>query len=150
MATPTTDTGKASAPATGAQQSGSNSRIVVITHVAAGIVLYYIASGGLSLLWASAGWPSPRWLGVARPPIAIAIGVSLAGIGILATNTWIQDRLNEVINELRKVTWPSWKETRQTTLVVMAVAAIIAVILGAWDFVFSGLIQQLLGMGTKG
>lgn len=46
--------------------------------------------------------------------------------------------------ELRKVSWPSWKETRQTSLVVMGFVAVMALLLGIVDLGLSSLIRLIL------
>ncbi len=46
--------------------------------------------------------------------------------------------------ELRKVTWPTWKETRGATLVVLGFVVVMAVILGLVDLGLSKLIQTIL------
>ena len=52
--------------------------------------------------------------------------------------------LREVKTELKKVTWPSRKDTLSGTLVVLVAVIIIAVFLGIVDFGLSGLVKQLL------
>jgi preprotein translocase subunit SecE len=52
--------------------------------------------------------------------------------------------LREVKTELKKVTWPSRKDTLSGTLVVLVAVFIIAVFLGIVDFGLSSLIKQLL------
>jgi preprotein translocase subunit SecE len=49
----------------------------------------------------------------------------------------------EVALELRRVTWPSLRETRAATVAVIVASAIAAVILGLFDFVWSWLSQQI-------
>lgn len=46
--------------------------------------------------------------------------------------------------ELRKVTWPTWKETRKATIAVLAFVAIMAIILGLIDLGLSSLIRTIL------
>ena len=46
--------------------------------------------------------------------------------------------------ELRKVTWPTWKETRKATLAVLGFVAIMAIILGLIDLGLSSLIKAIL------
>ena len=46
--------------------------------------------------------------------------------------------------ELRKVSWPTWKETRATTLVVLGFVAVMAVLLGVVDLVLAGIIGFIL------
>ncbi|HET7826148.1 MAG TPA: preprotein translocase subunit SecE [Anaeromyxobacter sp.] len=49
----------------------------------------------------------------------------------------------EVALELRRVTWPSLRETRAATYAVILASAISAVILGLFDFVWSWLSSKL-------
>ncbi|MDE5833148.1 MAG: preprotein translocase subunit SecE [Desulfovibrio sp.] len=46
--------------------------------------------------------------------------------------------------ELRKVTWPSWKETRKATFAVLGFVAVMAIILGLIDLGLSSLIKAIL------
>ena len=52
--------------------------------------------------------------------------------------------LREVKTELKKVTWPSRKDTLSGTLVVLVAVFIIAVFLGIVDSGLSNLIKELL------
>ncbi len=53
--------------------------------------------------------------------------------------------LNEVWAEMKKVHWPTRKETYGATLVVLIVTAIIALYLGVIDALISFIIQKFLG-----
>lgn len=55
--------------------------------------------------------------------------------------------MRESRTELRKVVWPTRKETTQTTLVVMAVVAIVAIFLWMVDGLLSWVVRLLLGHG---
>lgn len=46
--------------------------------------------------------------------------------------------------ELRKVTWPTVKETRKATIAVLSFVAIMAIVLGLIDLGLSSLIKALL------
>ena len=46
--------------------------------------------------------------------------------------------------ELRKVSWPNWKETRSTSLVVLGFVVVMAILLGVVDFILSGLMRLIL------
>ena len=52
--------------------------------------------------------------------------------------------LREVRMELKKVTWPSRKDTLSATLVVLVAVFIIAIFLGIVDSGLSSLVKQLL------
>lgn len=53
--------------------------------------------------------------------------------------------LREVRTELKKVTWPSRKDTLSGTVVVLVAVFIIAVFLGIVDSGLSSLVKMLLG-----
>jgi preprotein translocase subunit SecE len=52
--------------------------------------------------------------------------------------------LQEVYGELRKVVWPSWRETRAATIVVLVLVALVSVFLGLVDFTLSQIVERLL------
>lgn len=60
---------------------------------------------------------------------------------------WNQFRqyLREVVYELRKVVWPSRKETIGTTSVVLIIVVISGIFLGVVDLVLSRFIRLLIG-----
>jgi preprotein translocase subunit SecE len=45
------------------------------------------------------------------------------------------------IEEMKKVTWPTKKETYNYTMLVIGISIAVAAFLGALDFVFSSLLQ---------
>jgi preprotein translocase subunit SecE len=55
--------------------------------------------------------------------------------------------MRESRTELRKVVWPTRKETTQTTLVVMGVVALVALFLWMVDGILSWVVRLLLGHG---
>jgi preprotein translocase subunit SecE len=56
--------------------------------------------------------------------------------------------VNETIDEVSKVSWPTWSETKTNTVVVIIFSFISAGILGVFDFVFSNLTSTLLAGGS--
>ena len=50
--------------------------------------------------------------------------------------------------EVRKVVWPTRKETTQTTLIVIAMVGLVAVILWMLDGLLAWLVKMLLGTGA--
>ncbi len=52
--------------------------------------------------------------------------------------------LREVSQELRKVSWPTAKQTQNMTLLVIAVSLAVALYVGVLDFVFSEAIKLLI------
>ena len=53
--------------------------------------------------------------------------------------------LREVVSELRKVVWPSRKDTIGSTTVVLAIVAISGLFLGIVDYVLSTMVRMLVG-----
>ena len=58
------------------------------------------------------------------------------------------DFVRESHTEVRKVVWPTRKETTQTTLIVIAMVGLVAVILWILDGLLAWLVKLLLGTGT--
>ena len=52
--------------------------------------------------------------------------------------------LEEIVSELKKVTWPTRDETIYLTTVVIIVAVAVGIVLGLVDIFFNWLIDQLL------
>lgn len=54
--------------------------------------------------------------------------------------------LKEVQAELKRTTWPGWKEVRGTTTVVIITVFIFAVFLGVVDLALSNVLQRILDL----
>lgn len=73
----------------------------------------------------------------------------LAGVLALGTGfgTWRNARINtwvqEVVTELKKVTWPSALETRAATVVVIVTSAVVSVVLGFFDLGFNWVMEKI-------
>jgi len=59
-------------------------------------------------------------------------------------NTYLKDS----VTELKKVTWPTRKETVNYTILVISVSLAIAFFLGALDFVFSEVLKLVINRGA--
>ena len=58
------------------------------------------------------------------------------------------DFVRESHTEVRKVVWPTRKETTQTTLIVIAMVGLVAIILWILDGLLAWLVKLMLGTGT--
>ncbi len=72
---------------------------------------------------------------------AAVLAVTIAVI--LYRNERVFTVTNEVAAEIRKVTWPTAKETKMATLVVIVTVFVAAVILGSFDAIWSYLTDLL-------
>ena len=108
--------------------------IVAFAILASGIAGFYYWSDE-SLLW--------RVIGLL---ILTAAAVFVAGQTEKGRAAW--DFVREAHTEVRKVVWPTRKETTQTTLIVIAMVGLVAVIMWILDGLFAWLVKLLLGTGT--
>lgn len=53
--------------------------------------------------------------------------------------------LREVAQELKRVTWPSRRQTLSTTGVVLALVVLVSIFLGVVDFALSRLVRLIIG-----
>jgi preprotein translocase subunit SecE len=56
--------------------------------------------------------------------------------------------VTDIIGELRKVNWPSRRDTVRLTLMVLAVCIAVGLFLGALDYGFSELVSRLILGGS--
>ena len=108
--------------------------IVAFAILASGIAGFYYWSDE-SLLW--------RVIGLL---ILTAAAVFVAGQTEKGRAAW--DFVREAHTEVRKVVWPTRKETTQTTLIVIAMVGLVAVIMWILDGLFAWLVKLLLGTGA--
>jgi len=114
-------------------------RYVNISFVFAGILVWVLlaAAGAAVFDWVAPDWDLP--LISSKFTLSDAIGL-VAGIIttlLLRRSEKVNTAAIEIANELKKVTWPSWKETRLSTVVVIIVTVIVSAILGFFDAMWS-------------
>jgi preprotein translocase subunit SecE len=109
-------------------------------YLCGGIVLFYVCKWSIDWLWGYFSTPPSELIQTLG---AMTVTV-VAGI-ILYRNDRIYTLANEVASELGKVTWPTAKETRAATIVVIVMTLIAAVVLFAFDAVWSQLTELVYG-----
>jgi len=57
----------------------------------------------------------------------------------------IQEFIQEVIFEFKKVSWPSWEELKGSTIVVLALTAFFGVFLFVADLILSRIMSLIMG-----
>ncbi|HET9596545.1 MAG TPA: preprotein translocase subunit SecE [Anaeromyxobacteraceae bacterium] len=113
-------------------------RMVVIFYVLAAVVIGFFLEKVLGLAFGYARWADPGILGEDWT-LTTLLGFGIAAVaGVLV---WRQPRANavslEVASELKKVTWPTMRETRAATVAVVVATFVAAVILGVFDYVWA-------------
>jgi len=83
----------------------------------------------------------PQWMRV----IALLVAIGISGVIALQTAmgqaAWAFRR--EAIIEVRKVVWPTRKETTQTTIIVLIVVVIMSLLLWALDSILAWIVRTL-------
>jgi preprotein translocase subunit SecE len=91
-------------------------------------------------------WSDQSWL---LRLVGLLIGFGLVGAVALQTTqgqlAW--NTIKEARMEVRKVVWPTRKETMQTTMIVIVVVFLMAMILWALDGLLGLIMRHLLGQG---
>ena len=59
----------------------------------------------------------------------------------------IQQYIKEVVQEMKKVTWPTWEELKGSTLVVILFSIIMGFYIVGLDFGLSWIVEKFLGRG---
>lgn len=106
------------------------------------------------LRWSWATWLRTRWVEELplvewplTPAAVIAILVFLGGIASLQlflNKPNVADLLIETEAELRKVTWPTFRDTLSSSLVVLSTVFVMFLLLAVFDFVLGQVIDFLL------
>jgi preprotein translocase subunit SecE len=71
---------------------------------------------------------------------------------IQRASTWpvaVKDYFEDLQAEMRRVTWPSWRQVRATTLVVIIAVFAFAAYFAVIDEIFASLINKLMNAFTK-
>ncbi len=79
---------------------------------------------------------------VIRHGVPVAFGLVL--FAVLQFNPKIWGWGEEVVSEIRKVVWPSGKDTTAMTIVVIIFVALASLIIAAFDFLSSQLVNIIL------
>jgi preprotein translocase subunit SecE len=101
------------------------------------------AAGGLLLAFLLAKTGDWVWGYFAKPKDVVINVAAVLLAGAAALVAWRNERVFglavEVMSELRKVTWPTRKETQAATLVVIVTVIVAAIFLGMFDAIWSWL-----------
>lgn len=113
-------------------------KYVTLAYVAAGLLCWMLLTKTASSVWEIMKWTDYRILGE-KLTMTTFIGLSFAALLFLFLyrSQRVNGQAAEIATELRKVTWPTRKETFAATTVVIITTFIIAIILGLFDLVWA-------------
>jgi preprotein translocase subunit SecE len=112
---------------------------VHIMFAVAGLILAWLLAKCGDWAWSYFGKPNDLYIGLGSVVVA----------GIATYIAWKNEELfalaTEVTGELRKVTWPSRKETVQSTIVVIVTTIVSSLLLGFFDGVWAWATRMIYG-----
>ena len=120
-----------------------NKKIITVCFVIAGAIVWGTLSVLLNSLSGSFSFVA-RMRAIELVNHGLPVGLGLLTFLYLQFNPKIVNWADEVIVEVRKVVWPSRKDTMGMTTVVCIMVVIAGVAFGLWDFVSGNLIKMLL------
>jgi len=105
----------------------------------AGLLLAWLLSKTGDWIWSYFGKPNQLLLG--------AVAALIAGVVTLIVwkNEHVFELASDVTTELRKVTWPSRRETVSSTIVVIVTTIIASLLLGLFDGMWSWVTRMIYG-----
>jgi preprotein translocase subunit SecE len=107
------------------------------------------AAGGIIIAWLLAKVGDWVWGYFGRPNGFVLGAAAFALAGVITVTLWRNQELfelaTEVQGELRKVTWPTRKETVAATMVVIVMVIISSLILGVFDGTWAWVTRQIYG-----
>ncbi|WP_158542407.1 preprotein translocase subunit SecE [Lujinxingia litoralis] len=125
------------------------SRLVTLTYITTAIVAFVIFQKTYQWIETSIDAVSDFMV---IPPI-ITLTTALAVASVVGLVLWMKRHpkvdpfLTEVIIEMKKVTWPSWKETQRSTIVVIIFSIILSFFLWGSDQVWKRVTDYILTIG---
>jgi preprotein translocase subunit SecE len=121
----------------------TNSKVMMMSFVGAGLlaavvvrVLFNVLGGVFAVV--------ERYRSIDLINHGLPVAVGLATFGILVFNPKIRAWADEVISEIRKIVWPSQRDTTVTTIAVCVMVVVAGVGLSLIDYVSSMLIKWIV------
>jgi len=122
-----------------AQENAPNKPVHLI-YLCGAVLLFYLLQWSIDWVWGYFGTSPSEF----KMSVMSALGALVIGV-VLYKNDRVYHLANEVSSELKKVTWPTGKEVRSATVVVIVMAVVSAIILFAFDLVWSSLTDLVYG-----
>ena len=121
-----------------------NQKYIVMSFLSAGAILGFTVRGLAVPLLARMEIGDPLIGGLINATSLIGIITGVLTFLILNRHPLVVQFTNEVVTELRKVTWPDREETIRSTTVVIGTTLFVALMLAIYDYVWAGITSSLL------
>lgn len=122
----------------------TNQRYIVLTFLAFAVAVGFSVRGLAGPLLAWQELPDPRVFGVVDGSSLVGAIGGVAAFVTLLRSVGIVTFTDEVISELRKVTWPDRDETFRSTITVIATSLFLAMVLAGFDWLWGSLTSAFL------
>ena len=119
-------------------------RMVVIFYVLAALAVGVFAEKVLELVFSYVRWNDPTIFGDDwRLTTVLGFAMAAAAAVVVWRTPKTQTVSLEIASELKKVTWPTLRETRAATVAVVVATFVAAVILGLFDYVWAAISSRI-------
>ncbi len=112
---------------------------VHVMFAVAGILTAWLLAKTGDWVWSYFGKPNELLVGLG------AVAIASVATVVAWKNELVFGLANEVTSELRKVTWPTRKETVNSTIVVIITTIVSALLLGLFDGIWSWATRMIYG-----
>ena len=118
----------------------TNARWVAITYFLLAVLTGLFLEHVLGSIWAAVGWNDIPIVGDAWTLTTfIGFGISFGATILIVMNRTARTVSLEVVQEMRRVTWPSRHDTQSSTIAVLVTTVILALLLGGMDMGWASL-----------
>ena len=126
-----------------AQQENAPNKPVHLMYLVGVVVLFYLLQWGIDWIWGYFG-PSPSDF---KLSIVSAVIATVVGVTMYRSDKYYH-LANEVSSELKKVTWPTYKEVINSSIIVVVCVLFLMVFLAGSDWFLARIMQRVLfGVG---
>ncbi len=122
-----------------------NKKIITVCFVATGFISFIIARVIFEFLAGNIGFFGKLWSETSVQH-AIPVSIGILSFVILEFNKKITVWADEVVTEIRKVVWPSRKDTTGLTIVTCVMVVVSGLILGVFDFVSTESVKLFINL----
>jgi preprotein translocase SecE subunit len=119
-------------------------RYVVLTHALIAIILGAIARSALVSGFGQFGIPDNELFGLVTTTTAASVAFAGLELTIVLRNNAAMTFTDEVIAEIRRVTWPTRQEAVRAATTVVITAAFVALTISVYDLVWKKLADLIL------
>lgn len=122
----------------------NNQRYIVLTFLALALAVGFSVRGLAGPLLAWQELPDPRLFGVVDGSSLVGVLGGVICFVVLLRSVGVVSFTDEVIGELRKVTWPDREDTFRSTITVIATSLFLAMVLAGFDWLWGSLTSAFL------